>query len=191
MAHLPRRPPAAMLGLALGTALAAGAGVAAAPRAAEGPPMHLPVTARWCLGPGGAGPCIGLEVPAGERQYAWGLQLRPRLPALRGMWFRFDPPVPARFWMHRTPEPLDMLFVREGRIVAIEAGATPCPRLPCRSYGPEQPVDGVVELAAGEAARLGLVVGGPAPIEPLPPSRASTPAAAPLRPGSRRAPAPD
>ncbi|MFM7264640.1 MAG: DUF192 domain-containing protein [Cyanobium sp.] len=182
MARPPRKPQAAVLGLALGAALAAGADAATAPRPAEGPPMHLPVTARWCLGPGGAPPCIGLEVPQGERQYAWGLQSRPRLPPLRGMWFRFDPPVPARFWMHRTPEPLDMLFVHQGRIVAIEAAASPCPRLPCRSYGPQEPVDGVVELAAGEAARLKLVVGSPAPIEPLPP---------PLSPANRRAPAPD
>ena len=172
-------PTAAAAGaLAVGTlAVVVGAAGAVPIRAGEGPPMQLPVTARWCLGPPASSPCIGLEVPEGERQYAWGLQLRPRLPALRGMWFRFDPPVPARFWMHRTPEPLDMLFVREGRIVAIES-ASPCPRLPCRSYGPEEPVDGVVELAAGEAARLGLVVGGPARIERL-------------SSGPRRAPAPD
>lgn len=179
--HPRLRRPAAALGLALSALL----GICEATAAGEGPPMVLPVTARWCLGPASSPPCIGLEVPEGERQYAWGLQQRPRLPPLRGMWFRFDPPVPARFWMHRTPEPLDMLFVRNGRIVAIEA-ATPCPRLPCRSYGPEEPVDGVVELAAGEAARLGLVVGGAAPIETQPPA----PPAEPLRSGRRRAPAP-
>lgn len=182
MKRCPRlRRPAAALGLALSAWL----GIWEATAAGEGPPMVLPVTARWCLGPTGSPPCIGLEVPQGERQYAWGLQQRPRLPPLRGMWFRFDPPVPARFWMHRTPEPLDMLFVRNGHIVAIEA-ATPCPRLPCRSYGPEEPVDGVVELAAGEAERLGLVVGSPAPIEPQPPA----PPEDPLRSGRRRAPAP-
>lgn len=98
-----------------------------------------------------------------------GLQLRDRLPPLRGMWFPFTPAQTLRFWMHRTPEPLDMLFVREGRVIAIEAGAVPCPRLPCRSYSPDQPADGVVELAAGEAARLGITVGQPAVIRTIPP----------------------
>jgi uncharacterized membrane protein (UPF0127 family) len=157
------RPP---LGMLLG-ALALGA-----PRAlaAEGPPQVLPLEAEWCLeragGQAGTLPptCILLEVPKTERQYAWGLMQRPPLGPLRGMWFRFDPPEPVRFWMHRTPNPLDMVFVREGRILAIEAEARPCPRLPCRSYGPVEPADGVVELDAGEAARLGLKPGTPAPI---------------------------
>ena len=193
MARLRLSPAVVAFSVALGTLVGgespgSGRTGAGGTAPASGPPMVLPVTARWCLGPSGSAPCLGLEVPQGDRQYGWGLQLRPRLPPLRGMWFRFDPPVPARFWMHRTPEPLDMLFVRDGRVVAIEA-ATPCPRLPCRSYGPEEPVDGVVEVAAGEAARLGLVVGSPAPIEALPPP--PSPAAPPLNPGRRRAPAPD
>lgn len=84
------------------------------------------------------------------------------------MWFPYDEPQTLRFWMHRTPAPLDMLFLRRGRVIAIEAGAKPCPRLPCRSYGPDEPADGVVELAAGEAARLGIRIGTEARITPLP-----------------------
>jgi uncharacterized membrane protein (UPF0127 family) len=102
------------------------------------------------------------------QEQAWGLQMRPRLPALRGMWFPYAMPTPLRFWMHRTPEPLDIVFLREGRVIAI-AAALPCPRLPCPSYGPEELADGVVELAAGEAERLGIRVGSPARIEPIPP----------------------
>ncbi|MEB3255117.1 MAG: DUF192 domain-containing protein [Synechococcaceae cyanobacterium] len=155
-------------GAVLGALLLLAAMVAprAQARPASGPPMLLPVTARWCLGEAATAPCIGLEVPANEREFSWGLQLRPRLPELRGMWFRFEPAQVARFWMHRTPEPLDMVFVRNGRVIAIEA-AIPCMRLPCRSYGPDEPVDGVVELAAGETARLGIRVGEAALIRPL------------------------
>jgi uncharacterized membrane protein (UPF0127 family) len=40
--------------------------------------------------------------------------------------------------------------------------------LPCRSYGPDTPVDGVLELAAGQAAMLGITVGTPVRIEQLP-----------------------
>jgi uncharacterized membrane protein (UPF0127 family) len=69
--------------------------------------------------------------------------------------------------MHHTLEPLDMLFVRGGRVVAIEAYAAPCLHLPCRSYGPDEPVDGVVELAGGQAEALGIAVGSPVRIEPV------------------------
>jgi uncharacterized membrane protein (UPF0127 family) len=96
-----------------------------------------------------------------------GLQLRPPLPPLRGMWFPYGMPTPARFWMHRTPAPLDMLFIRDGVVLAIEAHTQPCMRLPCPSYGPNEPVDGVVELAAGQAEALGIRVGSPVRIEAL------------------------
>ena len=149
------------------------------------PPQYLPIKAQWCLsGTAGApasrgspakpaavqaaGPCLALEVPRTERQYAWGLQMRPPLPPLHGMWFAFQPPTPARFWMHRTLAPLDMVFVRAGAVASIEAAAPPCPRLPCPSYGSGDLVDGVVELGAGEAARLGIRVGTPVEIRSLP-----------------------
>jgi len=149
----------------------------AAGNKAAGPPQRLPITAQWCLSPSR---CIDLEVPRGDRQFAWGLQLRPPLPPLRGMWFGYDLPTPVRFWMHRTPSPLDMLFVRGGRVIAIEAGVAPCMRLPCRSYGPGEPVDGVLELAAGEAKRLQISVGTPVTITPLP--AAPRPRAVPATP---------
>jgi uncharacterized membrane protein (UPF0127 family) len=146
------------------------------PGLSQGPPQFLPITAQWCLEGPPPTRCIQLEVPRGERQYAMGLQLRPPLPPLRGMWFPYVPPTVARFWMHRTPEPLDMLFIRDGRVVAIEKAVPPCMNLPCRSYGPDTPVDGVLELAAGQAAALGIAVGTPARITPLPGAPPSAPA---------------
>ena len=113
------------------------------------------------------GPCVALEVPRTWHQYTLGLQLRPPLPVGRGMWFPYRPAQVARFWMHRTPEPLDMVFVHNGRVLAIEPAAAPCMRLPCPSYGPDEPVDGVLELAAGQASRLGLKVGSPLRVESL------------------------
>jgi len=143
------------------------------------PPQHLPIEARWCpagaiKAPGGAvappatpGHCVVLEVPRTWHQYTLGLQLRPPLPAGRGMWFAYRPAQVARFWMHRTPEPLDMVFVRNARVIAIEPAAAPCMRLPCPSYGPDEPVDGVLELAAGQASQRGLKVGSPLRVELL------------------------
>ena len=143
------------------------------------PPQHLPIEARWCpagaiKAPGGAvaapatpAHCVALEVPRTWHQYTLGLQLRPPLPAGRGMWFAYRPAQVARFWMHRTPEPLDMVFVRNARVIAIEPAAAPCMRLPCPSYGPDEPVDGVLELAAGQASQFGLRVGSPLRVELL------------------------
>lgn len=157
--------------LSLGLVLAPGA------LQAKEPPQVLPVEAEWCLP---SRQCIQLEVADEPQEQAMGLQLRGPLPPLRGMWFPFEDAL-LRFWMHRTPEPLDMVFINDNRVIAIEEAATPCPRLPCRSYGPNEPGDGVVELAAGEARRLGIVVGSEAVIRPLRPS-SLPPAARPAAP---------
>ena len=147
------------------------------------PQQQLPIEAQWCLKATTlrpvvtSGPCIELEVARTQQQQSWGLMGRPPLAPLRGMWFPYDQPQVVKFWMHRTPSPLDMLFIRDKRVIAIEANTTPCPRLPCRSYGPDEPADGVVELAAGEASRLGLQVGSAAVIRPFKPQPAARPAA--------------
>jgi uncharacterized membrane protein (UPF0127 family) len=135
------------------------------------PPQYLPISAAWCLAAEAKAPaCIQLEVARSPQQQSWGLMGRPPLAPLRGMWFPYAQPQTLKFWMHRTPAPLDMLFLRQGRVVAIEAAAKPCPRLPCRSYGPDEPADGVVELGAGQAEALGITVGSPAVIHPLAPA---------------------
>lgn len=163
----PLRPGQARRSLVALLNLAAACGAAAWAQPHQPPPQHLPLEARWCLEPGR---CIALEVADEPHEQAKGLQLRPPLPPLRGMWFPFPQATPARFWMHRTPEPLDMLFVAGGAVVAIEAAAQPCLHLPCPSYGPGRPVDGVLELAAGQAAAQGIAVGTRVEIEPLVPA---------------------
>ncbi len=152
--------------------LACSAALAAPPAPSGSPPQQLPITARACIeAPQAAQPtCLLLEVPHSDRQYAMGLQRRGPLPPLRGMWFGYKPPAVARFWMHQTPEPLDMLFVSAGRVIAIVAPAAPCPHLPCRSYGPDQAVDGVLEIGAGQAAALGIGVGTAIRVESLSPA---------------------
>jgi uncharacterized membrane protein (UPF0127 family) len=133
-----------------------------------GPPQWLPIEARWCLTQGEPGRCIDLEVPRTPRQFSMGLQMRPALPPMRGMWFAFTPPSPVSFWMHRTLAPLDLIFIADNRILRIDANVPICPRLPCPTYGPEEPVESVVELGAGEAQRLGLKPGSPVEIRRLP-----------------------
>jgi uncharacterized protein len=145
-------------------------GIHLAPVALAAPPQVLPLSAEWCLAelPSQHPDCIALEVAATTQQQAWGLQQRPRLAPRRGMWFPFATPTATRFWMHLTPEPLDILFVRDGRVHHLVQAAPPCPRLPCPSYASQGAVDGVVELAAGQAKALGIGIGTAVTIRALP-----------------------
>ena len=140
----------------------------------ELPPQNLPIEAQWCLDQRSS-LCVALEVADTAREQQLGLMQRPALPPLRGMWFPVTPPQPLRFWMHNTLAPLDMVFVRDGKVLDIAAQVPVCPRLPCPSYwadadrnGRADFVDGVIEIGAGEAGRLGIRVGDSVSIAPIP-----------------------
>lgn len=158
-----------LLHLSLAAALLSG--IPIRPPAAAAKPnqaQQLPLEAQWCLRPG---TCILLEVADQPEEQYKGMQHRGPLPPLRGMWFPFRSDILMRFWMHQTPVALDIVFINDGQVIAITANAQPCPRLPCRGYGPDQPGDAAIELAAGEAARLGIEVGTAVEITPLPASQ--------------------
>jgi uncharacterized membrane protein (UPF0127 family) len=89
---------------------------------AKGEPQHLPVEAEVTL----AGRRFELEVARTPEQQRLGLMFRTDLPPNRGMWFPFDPPQPAAFWMFNTPLNLDIIFLHQGRVVYIAANV---PRL--------------------------------------------------------------
>lgn len=122
----------------------------------------LPVTARTEIG----GQMIDLEVARSPQEQALGLMYRRKLAANRGMLFSFEPPQPVSFWMKNTLINLDMIFLRQGRVVAIVHNAPPCKTSPCPVYGPKQAVnvDQVIELAGGQVQKLGLKVGDPVKI---------------------------
>jgi uncharacterized protein len=83
-----------------------------------------------------------------------GLMFRHVLPQDRAMLFDFGKPRPAAMWMKNTYIPLDMLFVREdGTIAALAENTEP---FSTQTISVEEPVKGVVELAAGTVKRLGI-----------------------------------
>ena len=131
------------------------------------PPQQLPLEAQWCVRPDS---CVLLEVADQPHEQRLGLMQRPALPPLRGMWFPFKPARPLRFWMLNTIAPLDMVFVHQDEVIAIEAEVPICPALPCKSFGPMANADSVIELGAGEAKRLGLGVGDAVVIETIQPA---------------------
>ena len=137
------------------------------------PPQILPIEARWCL-EHPPSLCIDLEVADQPDEQRLGLMQRPALSPLRGMWFPARPARPMRFWMHNTLAPLDMVFVRDGRVLDIAANVPVCRALPCPSYwadadgnGRADFADGVIEIGAGEAERLRVHAGHAVVIEPI------------------------
>ncbi|MEG3926723.1 DUF192 domain-containing protein [Microcoleus sp. T3B2] len=102
---------------------------------------------------------IGLEVAQTPQEQATGLMFRTELPDDRGMLFPIEPARNVRFWMKNVLIELDMVFLREGVVQAIIPNVPPCLSETCPNYGPDVPVDGVIELRGGRAAQLGLKVG--------------------------------
>jgi len=102
---------------------------------------------------------IGLEVAKTPQEQATGLMFRTELPDDRGMFFPIEPARNVRFWMKNVLIELDMVFLREGVVQAIIPNVPPCLSETCPNYGPDVPVDGVIELRGGRAAQLGLKVG--------------------------------
>ncbi len=124
--------------------------------ALNGPGQLLPITATAEI----KGQLFDLEVAQTQPQQALGLMFRSALPDDRGMLFPFAPPRRTSFWMKDVPVPLDMVFIREGEVVAIASQVPPCPALPCPAYGPrDQIIDQVLELRSGRAAEIGLQAG--------------------------------
>jgi uncharacterized membrane protein (UPF0127 family) len=88
-----------------------------------------------------------------QRQ-AQGLMFVRSLPDLRGMLFVHDEPRPISMWMKNTYIPLDMVFIDvHGRIQQIVEETTPHSLDLIQST---QPAAAVLEIAGGEAKRLGI-----------------------------------
>jgi len=87
-----------------------------------------------------------------------GLSHRPELAEGQGMAFLYRAPQPVGIWMKDMRFPLDILWVREGRIVKIERHAPPL-----RPGDPEQvytaTADLVLEVPAGYTERAKIKVG--------------------------------
>ena len=87
-------------------------------------------------------------------QQAYGLMFSPPLAARSGMLFIFAKDKPRSFWMKNTPISLDLLFfASDGRLVNIIANTEPFSLTARKS---QKAAQYVLEIAGGEAARLGL-----------------------------------
>ena len=151
----PNRLRAALVAacLALGSVVAAGAGAFPTSGAAQAELPRIPLVLETRTGVHQ----YRAEVAATPDQQAAGLMFRTRMGAAEGMIFPFSPPRQASFWMENTILPLDLVFIdTNGRVQNIAANAKPYSRDLIPSDGV---VQAVLELNAGEAARIGLKPG--------------------------------
>jgi len=125
---------------------------------AEAPVANPPLPAiTVTLAPGGQIHRYSIEVARSVNEQARGLMVRRTMPRDHGMIFPMDPPRDTAFWMEGTALPLDLVFIAPGHVVQrIAADAKPFDRTHIPSDGP---VEAVLELNAGEAARIGLKPG--------------------------------
>jgi len=98
-----------------------------------------------------------VDIADDDRSRARGLMFVDEMDANRGMFFIFRREAPRSFWMRNTRIPLDIIYLdRELRVVSISEDTPPCRTQRCPSYPSEGPAQYVLELNAGQAARIGL-----------------------------------
>ena len=100
---------------------------------------------------------IEIEVAESNEDKALGLMYRQKVPPNTGMLFPYGQSQELTMWMKNTYASLDMVFIKpDGTIHRIEYGTEPMSEKIISSQGP---VSAVLELAAGEARRLGIKPG--------------------------------
>lgn len=99
-----------------------------------------------------------VEVADTDRERELGLMCRRSLAPDRGMFFDFiRERSDAAFWMRNTLIPLDIVYIRKDGVVrSIVRNARPLDETPRPAGGP---ILGVLELAGGRAAQIGLQPG--------------------------------
>jgi len=97
------------------------------------------------------------EVAETKAQQRIGMQGRVEVPQGTGMWFPFARAKKICFWMRDTFVPLDMIFVSTNG--TVEKAVTRTDLDSDHATCSRRPVIGVLEVGAGQAARIGLQPG--------------------------------
>ena len=103
-----------------------------------------------------------VEVARTDEEKARGLSGREILPQGHGMLFVYEAPTRPTIWMQGMRFPLDILWIKGGRVVDFVMGANPPSRgeLPLM-FIPRQEAEYVLEVPAGFVERLGVSINDP------------------------------
>lgn len=105
---------------------------------------------------------LRVEVAKSMTERARGLSGRQVLGANEGMYFVFDKPDHYGFWMKDMLFAIDMIWIKDGRVVGFSENAAPEPKTPLWSlkiYYPPDTADAVLEVNAGFVAAHQIKVG--------------------------------
>lgn len=106
---------------------------------------------------------VNTEVVDTASKRKQGLGGRQSLASDSGMLFVFEKPDIYKFWMKGLTFPLDLIWIRDQKVVDIIKNATP--PMPGQNdetlplYAPNQPIDKVLEVNAGFVDQNGVKVG--------------------------------
>ncbi|MCL1635459.1 DUF192 domain-containing protein [Luteimonas sp. SX5] len=115
-----------------------------------------------------------VEIADDDAERARGLMFREEMADDRGMLFIHDRQEPLAYWMKNTKIPLDILYFDNARkLVAKQVDVPPCTLGDnCPNYPSGASARYVLELNAGQAARLKLAEGAELRLSPaIPPAK--------------------
>ena len=129
------------------------------PEAAPPPvtaPQTLPVVQGQLMDPAGKVLPLQIEVADDDAEREKGMMFRTSMADGEAMWFVWPTAEVRTFWMKNTLIPLDMIFLRAGRVVGVISWAKPQDLSP---LSVPEPADGVLEVPGGWATKNGVSVG--------------------------------
>jgi uncharacterized protein len=106
---------------------------------------------------------IQVEIADTTEKMERGLSNRPSLPDNNGMYFVYPEPTKVTFWMPEMNFPIDMIFIKDNKVVYVEPNVPnpdknkPLNQLP--QYSPPMEVTAVLETPAGWGQKNGVVAG--------------------------------
>jgi len=101
-----------------------------------------------------------VEIADDDDERARGLMYRDELGSNEGMLFIFRETAPRSFWMLNTRIPLDIVYIGPDlEIVGWSLDTPPCRTRRCPGYPSGAAAKYVLEVNAGEMARLGVEIG--------------------------------
>lgn len=100
---------------------------------------------------------VMVEAAVTAEQKSQGLAGKDSLGENEGMMFVFDQPGQYGFWMKGMKFPLDFVWIRQGKVVEVSESVSAEDQI--QVYQPKEPIDMMLEVNAGWAARHGVKMG--------------------------------